>query len=238
MAAVAPSSSIDPRLVLQVAGDAFRDRVVQMGERESGAYGFYKNRLERGECLPAREWALVDSIRNLYGSGHALFLEIGAGVGFLSMALAATGFHAIAVEADPRRFQAAEYLRGILVKSWPELDRRLLNELVRFGESSPQCDVFDDISANSVTTVGVCTNLVSGWARQNYSHLVREMLKFDQFIIDVLTFGEKRDRQQKDEVLAMFPTVRTELFLDSMASTGGTSGMYYRFTVKAKLHGA
>jgi hypothetical protein len=209
--------------IISFAADVFRDRLNRLGELESGAYAFYKNKLERGDHFTDRESALVHAIKNTYEPKTAFF-EIGAGAGFFCIALAAEGFPAVAVEADVRRVCAAEDIRDALVAKYPALEPIYHVQKVRFGAESPSHERFAGHKR-----VAVCTNFVNGWTRNHYDLVVAELMKFDEFILDVAMFGEKRDSTRRHEVIDMFPQTISSLFLDSGIEM---AGIYFRFISK------
>lgn len=201
-----------------IAADIFRKRIETLGEVESGAYAFYVNKLKRGDHLTRREHALIEELIRSHRP-ETTYFEIGAGVAFFSIALAAAGIPVVAVESDPRRVTSIKCIRDELVVLYPDLASLFDVEKVRFGVESVTSS-----GDPSRKRVAICLNLANGWIRDNQSLVVQELMKFDEFVVDMMRFGDLRDRSRAQEVISMFPKTRSALFVDH------GNGMYYRFT--------
>lgn len=206
--------------VIDLAADAFRERLDDLGETESGAYPFYALRLSRPSPLVPQEIALIEALAAAYDR-DTTYYEIGAGVGFLALALAAHGYCAVAIESDTRRVRAAEHIRARVAAARPELETRFFVEQMRFG-----ADPLPRPGPKENRIVALCTNLVNGWSHENAGLLASELGRFDATIVDLLLFGVKRERDQAQEVLDIFAGMDSETFFD-MGLKG--AGLYARF---------
>lgn len=212
--------------VIDLAADTFRLRLETMGETDSGAYPFYTLRLSRPSPLVPQETALLDAITNHYDFGTT-FYEIGAGVGFLALALASKGYCAVAIESDKRRVDAAMHIREKVTAAYPELGKRFFVEQTRFGS-----DPLPLPGPTENRIVAVCTNLVNGWSHENSALLAQSLSEFDESIVDVLLFGIKRTRDQVSEVLDILNGMSNDTLLD-MNLKG--AGYYMRFRAASNL---
>jgi len=90
-----------------------RYRVAQLGLSASGAFEFYRSRLETNRVFCEYELDLVKSIIREIPQLDEIY-EIGCGWGQLVFLLAWSGYNATGFEIDDRRFSGAEYFRKIL----------------------------------------------------------------------------------------------------------------------------
>lgn len=210
--------------VVDYAAEVFRQRISDLGDDESGAYIFYVSKLGNNMPLSPQEKALIETIERNYGK-DSTFYEVGAGVGFLCLALAALGFHAVAVDTDHRRIVAGQHIRDEVAKKYPQIATRLDVQKVRFGAERP-----DRFGPEGNRQVAISTNLVNGWTHENGGLVAEELSRFDDCIVDLLMFGIKRDRTDADQVRAMFAGKSSDVFLD-LGLKG--AGLYCRFSAPA-----
>lgn len=207
--------------VVDYGAEVFRRRIDDLGEEESGAYTFYASKLGNNMPLSPQEKALIAVIQKNY-STRTTFYEVGAGVGFLCLALAAVGYRAVAVDADPRRILAGQHILDEIAKKYPKVAARFGVEKVRFGSERPT-----RFGPKSHKQVALSTNLVNGWTHENSDLVVAELSLFDDCIVDLLMFGIKRDRSVAHQVADMFSSKKPSEFLD-LGLKG--AGLYYRFS--------
>jgi hypothetical protein len=95
-------------------------RLVELGENESGAYNFYKVRLERGQLFADYEIALADALVRTLGESRSIH-EIGGGYGTFSWLMAGMGFDVVCLELDPRRLDGGVALWQAIAAGWPDI---------------------------------------------------------------------------------------------------------------------
>lgn len=91
-----------------------RERFLEMGERESGLYGYYKGRMDEKEFFNDEDIKMISLIHSLYDEEDKI-LEIAAGVGQISFALEKGGFkHVDFCEFDERRHALSMAMKDAL----------------------------------------------------------------------------------------------------------------------------
>ena len=97
-----------------------RDRIMALGERESGAYSHYAQLVQRGRVIQRHEEDTVRYILN-HLPQVKLCHDIGTGLGTLAVLLAANGVAACGFEADKRRAASAQAVLVACKAALPEL---------------------------------------------------------------------------------------------------------------------
>jgi hypothetical protein len=154
-------------------------RLEELGERESGAYNFYAERLRRGTIFGDYELALVSALTG-WSEAPTIAHEIGCGYATLSLLLAGVGFQCVALEVDQRRYAGALALREEIRVRFPELANscRLLNQ--RFPVESkmlPQAGAF-----------AITTNLVFTTTETSRNAIFEGLARYPWAIVDVDRF--------------------------------------------------
>ena len=221
-AANAPADAARPfdaadAIILQV----MRDRLRDMGETESGAYGFYKRRVEAGAMVTPAEARLAARLLEADPDLSHMH-EIGAGIGTFSIALAASGVHSLAIEKDRRRYGAMEAIQAQLHKDAPQTGAHFEIAQEFFGYRE------DEAQARARAIV-VSTNLVATLSDEQQADILRGMAQYRYAVVDVQRFVTMRAEAAEFEALfAVFAThglPERQLLLDN-----GKSGQYYLFS--------
>lgn len=174
--------------------DAFRARVEQMGDKESGAYGFYLVRIERDEVLLKREWDLARIIHD--NAPEAEVHEIGPGAATLAIACAALGHRCVAVERDRRRADAASALADACRPVDPEIPRRM-RVLTEHFPSRP----LESLRRKARKPMVVATNFISSIPEEEEPAMIEALGRYDTALIDMFRFRVQRSEPEAREAL-------------------------------------
>jgi hypothetical protein len=184
----------------QVAGDAFRelflgflaDRERHMGSGAGGLHAYYVRRLQLGRVFNDGEIAAAELIlREL--PRYAAYVEIGAGFGQLAAWLAVHGVPVVAVERDRSRFDGLEAFRALVVRRWPEAERRFGRVFDAFPCALPEID--------PARTLVVSTNLIFGASDAVERSIIDGIGACAAGLIDTLRFC--RDRADPADLSAL-----------------------------------
>jgi hypothetical protein len=154
-------------------------RLEEMGERESGAYNFYAERLRRGTIFGDYELALVSALVD-WPEAPTITHEIGCGYSTLSLLLGGLGFDCVAFEVDPRRYAGAvALLEGIRLHS-PALagSCQVLNQRFPTGAGAPP----------PTGALAITTNLVFTTTEMARSAIIEALAHYPWAIIDIDRF--------------------------------------------------
>ncbi len=204
-----------------IAVAVMKARIAQMGETESGAYGFYKVRADRGSLITRFERELIDVVHDKEPSIGEI-VDIGAGIGTTALGFAASGCSAVALEFDRRRLAAAEAIARSLKAHYPGIAK---NFLVAKG-------VFpDDIPTKTASgpRIALTTNIMGSLASETEDKIIRGLLDFDVCYVDLQRFCNARNSAEEFDALlkrmSMIGLTEQSLVLDQ-----GAQGHYYRLT--------
>ncbi len=93
-------------LVRETSADILRQRIEELGVRESGAYDHYGAMLQQGFPIPHHDLVVMDVVRRIIPDLQS-YHEIGSGIGILPFLLAFNGFASVGFECDKRRHETA-----------------------------------------------------------------------------------------------------------------------------------
>lgn len=200
-------------------------KIERHGTEATGAYNFYKSRLDRGLLFLNYELAIA---RKLLASplGITRVDEIGSGFGQLPFLLGWNGIQAIGFESDQARARTARCLRGILELADPELTKPIVLSEDEFPSPSAL--------APGPHSLILTTNLVATRSPDQQATIVRGMRQYSFALVDVQRLFEKREGEAAQKAaLALFSEAgfpEPELFIDL-----GDSGRYYLFDNRQSL---
>lgn len=193
-------------------------RLEALGEELSGAYNFYATRLRRGTILGPYDLGLARALLDWPEAPRRIH-EIGGGFGNFCILLALLGFKTTSLEADSRRFAAANALQDALNAEFPQVrdGYEIINQ--RFP-----------LARGLLPPAGamvVATNLVSTTSTEARARILAAVRAYDCAIVDVDRFlvhcTTPEQRAERLETLAA-AGLYGELFLDL-----GKNACFYRF---------
>jgi hypothetical protein len=193
-------------------------RLAEMGESESGAYNFYKVRLERGQLFSDYELALADALAETLGERRHIH-EIGSGYGTFSWLMAGLGFQTVCLELDRLRCDGGIALWGAILEGWKGVPGS-----VRFVN-----DRFPSASLESGGACAVITNLVATTTEVQRSAMLAALTGYDLSIVDIDRFlVHAKTPEESAEVIDRFAAAgfKVHQYLDL-----GKSANYYTLTV-------
>ncbi len=208
-------------LVDQVGVEVMKARIAGEGVDGSGAGAFYSqivaaNRLVQHYDRAVARW-LLDSLPR-----YTPILEIGAGIGTLSLVLAAAGSTVVALDLDHRRIETGRAIRARLVEA-------LGRDLANFDFVEAKFPV-EPPPVPRAASVAVITNMVFGWSDEQQKAMLEELSRFECAIVDADRFGVGRSTDAERDA---FDALAREAGLD-VEPLGLVSNMrFVRLTRKA-----
>jgi predicted RNA methylase len=170
-------------LIDRVGVETLKERIALGGVEGSGAGAFYAQIVGRGHLAQGYDVAVARwLLENL--DPTTPILEIGAGVGALSLLLAAAGRAVVAVDLDARRVDIG---REIATRAAAALGQELGD--LRFVEAKFPLEP-SPVPRN--TAVVVITNMVFGWNDEEQRAMLAEIARFEGAIVDADRFGVQR----------------------------------------------
>ena len=179
---------------------AFQTRIETMGEKESGAYGYYAARVEKGDVLYQREWALANKIHDV--AADATIHEIGPGAATLAIACASLGHSCVGLERDARRAGAA----AALTQACGAVDAEIPKRLRILNERFPS-DLLDGLRKKARRSLVATTNFISSTPESQEAALIESVGRYDIAVIDLCSFRVRRNDEAeradlRDRILA------------------------------------
>ncbi len=171
------------RLVDDVGVRIMIERIERQGLEKSGAGAFYaqvdaRGRLTQSYDLKVAEWLLATI------SPQTPILEIGAGVGTLSLILAVMGRRVVALDLDSKRIELGRAIQDALSARLRGGLGNLDFVTARFPVNPPP------VAPGS--SVAVITNMVFGWDEPQQIAMLRHIRDFEAAVVDADRFGVKR----------------------------------------------
>jgi hypothetical protein len=170
---------------------AAKQRLADLGVDGSGAFNFYRVRIERDDLFTGYELDLAEALLadpDYPGAMH----EIGGGYGSLSWLMAALGSDVVCLERDDRRYAGAAALLEVILAGWPELQGRL--DVLHASFPSPRLEPGG--------AWAVATNLVATTTANQRMAIVAGLCRYDSAVIDTDRFLEPADTEDKRVALA------------------------------------
>jgi hypothetical protein len=198
-----------------------RQRITELGVDASGAYNFYKTRLDSDRVFSDYEVRLVGELVERLSSVDEIH-EIGCGWGQLVFLLVWCGYEAVGFEVDARRFGGGEFLRKFL----GEVNQDRVTRAKLRNEYFPPLD----------RPAGSCSLVISTNIIVSDPHLVEEQIvwalrRYRYAIVDVDRFCRLRRPDERQGLIAMVEQAGLKnagLFCDA-----GVDGQYYLFEREA-----
>jgi hypothetical protein len=198
------------------------DRIEAMGEVESGAYGYYVDRVEKAGMLPGREMELAVRVHGLIGEGTAF--EAGAGVATLPLAIRRLGHPVVVVEQDRRRAAAAAAMFEFVESAIEDFDWPASRILVdKFPSSSTL-----HLRRTETAPMLIATNFIGTMTDEQEAAIIEEIGGFDSAIIDLHRLRVKRS--SADERGALAARIAAAGFEKSSDFYSGTDFEYRLFS--------
>ncbi|MDP1965602.1 MAG: hypothetical protein Q8K93_25765 [Reyranella sp.] len=115
------------------------DRLVTMGQTESGLFNYYARKLRHDALLSEYDLHVLRILRERVGEFRRVW-EIGPGTGQLTAMLALDGHHVIAIDHDTRRYGAMMEMLGILERFDPAARARVSTRREAFPKTLGKSD--------------------------------------------------------------------------------------------------
>lgn len=202
-----------------------RYRVEKLGEDASGAYNFYRSRLEANRVFCDYEIQLVERIvERLPAIDH--IYEIGCGWGQLVFLLAWCGYETTGFEIDSRRFLGAEFLRKVL----GQIDEdRVVHARLR-NEFFPPLD-----RPERSRSLVIATNVVVSNPELFEEQMMWALRRYRYAIVDVDRFCRLRQPEERPALIASVE--QTGMTSAGLVCDAGSDGQFYLFERNAFDHG-
>ena len=196
------------------------ERIAALGETESGAYGFYKVRVDREQMITRYERELVDSVFDR-DPQIAEIHDIGAGLGSIAIAVAAKGVRAVMLEYDRRRAAAANVIISNMEKTWPSMAGRLSVAQGSFPETVPKRH------KKRGQFAAIATNVMGTLPSEIEDKMIAGLTQYDVVYIDVQRFCVSR--KTEDEIDGLLARISAAgLTSQELLVEFGDFGRYYR----------
>jgi 2-polyprenyl-3-methyl-5-hydroxy-6-metoxy-1,4-benzoquinol methylase len=177
-------------LIDRVGVAALKERIASAGVGGSGAGAFYAQIVGRGRLVQHYDVAVARWLLANLDSSTPI-LEIGAGVGALSLVLAAAGRRMVALDLDTRRIDIG---REIKARAEAALKDEMSN--LDFVEAKFPVEPSPMLQATSFVVI---TNMVFGWDETKQQAMLAEIARFEGAVIDADRFGVQRSTPRERE---------------------------------------
>jgi SAM-dependent methyltransferase len=131
--------------MLDVVERTLRERLAAMGADQSGLLNYYARKLDHDALMSEYDVRAVGLLRGLHGQFRRIW-DIGAGVGQLSVALAADGWDVTALDHNRRRFEALTAVVAAVTAANPQIGGRIRPVFATFPEANADADVAEDLA--------------------------------------------------------------------------------------------
>jgi SAM-dependent methyltransferase len=135
----------DKKMPLEIVETVLSERLARLGVRESGLFNFYAWKLQHQCLLYDYDQKAICLLQGMRGRYRRVW-DIGAGIGQLSVALAADGWQVMAIDHSRLRFAALEAVIDSVGESWPEIGARIEPILGTFPDVIAEIDVSNDLA--------------------------------------------------------------------------------------------
>lgn len=169
-----------------------RERLATLGLIESGAYNFYRTRLESGRVFLNYEIRLLEE----FGQGRlpiGAIDEIGCGWGQFVFLLAWNGYTVRGFEKNRDRYEGARDFKRVL--------RRI--DAARTNRATIRCQSFPPrMWLKTKDALALGTNLVGGWTARTESKVLAGLRRYRYVLLDIDRFGIKRSAGERPALVA------------------------------------
>lgn len=180
-----------------------KQREARMGVEGSGLYNHYAQRLAKGEFFARSDLQMARFCAKML-SAFDTFVEVGCGVGELSLLIAQQGLKAIGIESDWKRAACAGDLKLSLIGKYPQI---AANARIMYGTFPAPLPEGTDIHRCAL----LCGCLVATHTPEQALEFVREMHTYPLAIIDISRFLKiRRDPVARQELLYLLEAVGFE----------------------------
>jgi 2-polyprenyl-3-methyl-5-hydroxy-6-metoxy-1,4-benzoquinol methylase len=179
-----PLSFEEATALVDEAGVAvLADAIDGQGLEGSGAGVFYGQILEQGRLAQSYDLKVANWLLENLDPGMPV-LEVGAGVGALSLLLALSGRRVVALDLDPKRIALGNQIKERLA----ELVGHEIDNLEFVRARFPD----DSLPLNPADSAVVITNMVFGWDAAQQLAMLRSIGGFQRALVDADRFGVRR----------------------------------------------
>jgi len=185
------------------------ERYKRLGKDESGAYGYYADRVEGGrqDILNEYDYELPEFIESLMPKE---VFYVGSGFGFLALHLAVRGVKVTAIEGDTRRFKGMQEISSRLSEFYPQL----ISNLTLVNVNFPNEKFENQDLANALL---LFTNFEGTLSEAVMNLIFMEFPRYKYILLSERTFGvhkkespDERQQFQKDIMSFLPATWRRE----------------------------
>ena len=174
--------------------DFLRTRLAIMGETESGLYNYYAYLARQDHAFVHYDRPIVEFLAKQPRAKR--YVDVGAGIGQLSVLLACHGMTAIAVEGDSKRALAANALLDRIRASDAEMASRL--RCMHCWFPAPEVPVDRD-------TILMFTNVITNLADQIEQPMLEACSEAGGIVVDLVRFTRARSSATRwSDLIARF----------------------------------
>lgn len=195
-----PSSAALARTINPPIVKALSEWVAEDAENARQAGRFYLERLDRGSLFADYDLVVADYLASRFDPARTRIVEIACGFGTLALLAAGHGFETLGVELSQGRCTGGEIARAAAGRELRRLPGRLAFHCGAFPRDFPGRALEGD-----KRVVAVATNVIGTYTDRNLGLCLRALFPFDAVILDVGSFGRRRegdDRQAFFDALA------------------------------------
>ena len=160
-----------------------------------GAGEYYLDRFATGRFFTDYDLYTAEYCVNKLGDAP-LAVELGCGLGELSMLLAADGMRTVGIESASARHSGAVTLHRTLTEDGYALG------VLSFSVGTYPDKRTDAVASDTSNAVLLCTHITSSSLVENMNEVIRSLVRFRHLIIDVSTFGARRAAARAAELVA------------------------------------
>ncbi|MBV8192442.1 MAG: hypothetical protein JO339_34795, partial [Alphaproteobacteria bacterium] len=146
---------------------------------------YYADKIARRRLFSPHDRAIATYCADRFAAGTR-FVELGCGVGELPLLLARRGLTAVGYESEQARFEAARHTVAALAAQFESV-----------GDHAVQFGMFPDSASPEKELDGlrvfVCGHVTSSYMADNQPTFLASLRDFDHLVMDVSTFGWRRD---------------------------------------------
>ncbi|MFV3126370.1 hypothetical protein [Niveispirillum sp. KHB5.9] len=189
----------------------------------------YQFKLSRDRYVEPYEESVIADILARHAPQSTHIVEIGTGLGGLSLVLAALGYKVTSFEIARRRASQSQ----MMVDHWraehpdPALDITIINQPFPSGLPASTLDA-------GRTNVLVSTNIVNSYTAASLEALLRAAMSFDEYILDIGRIGTNRN--SPEERNAFLSALTRFAFAPQAVIYRQGANEYWRLTVKSIIN--
>lgn len=183
-----PSSAALARMINRPIVKALNAWVSEDAENARQAGRFYLDRLGREWLFADYDLIVADYLASRFDPARTRIVEIACGFGTLGLLTAGHGFETLGVEVSQGRCAGGEIARDAAGQALRRLPGRLSFQCGAFPRDFPGRALEGDKQV-----VAVATNVIGTYTDRNLTFCLRALFPFDAVILDVGSFGRRRE---------------------------------------------